>query len=209
MANGKIVLLGAAAALLLMGGAASAATGVGSSCFDAGMTDASKEELRQLLSGDRPPWELDDAADAMGAYPNAQRCLRARAADLRQQWELRDRNRGYSDYVLRYGDNPALLAAHYTGNGQRWKDVPPMNAGMSTTPSGPSKWYGTIRLPLSWAIWSKRPATPASGGGGAEPGGGGGYTLEVVDEGDWDPDELGHVSAHYSDPLGDRTEFNG
>ena len=77
--------------------------------------------------------------------------------------------RGHSLFTIRSGDIPSKLAQYYTGDSQRFRDIPPLNTamGMKVVHKGSGTylepWRGTIKLPLSWAAWSK-PLPPVSSG---------------------------------------------
>jgi hypothetical protein len=137
--------------------------------LDAHMPASVKAEVTRMLSDpDVDPWALDDAADALGAYPIAAERLHARATELRTVQKLQDTKKGGSEWVIRQGDIPYKMAEYYTGSSNKWRDIPKVNPGMSIQKiNGVTQlvpWYGTILLPLSWKVWSKRPPPTLPGG---------------------------------------------
>ena len=73
---------------------------------------------------------------------------------------------GGATYIISTTDGigpkgPSFLAAHYTGNGSRWRDLIPMNPSKKLNPQGTNfaHWYAgeTIHIPQSWLTASPAP----------------------------------------------------
>ncbi len=121
-----------------------------------------------LLDTNISPEALEQAANSLGnRYPMAAAALRQRAAALRDQQRLEAMRRGGTPFTVRAGDIPHRLALHYTGDGNRWRELPAANAhiGMRTvTRKGVTQlepWRGEILLPVSWEAW-KKPLPPVA-----------------------------------------------
>lgn len=117
------------------------------------------------------PEALEEAADLLesqGRKSDAQK-LRARAAELRAEQQAADMARGSSLFTIRSGDLPYKLAQYYTGDSQKFREIPPLNqdVGMRVVHKNGGTflepWRGTIKLPLSWKVWSK-PLPPTASG---------------------------------------------
>lgn len=143
----------------------------GAEPWAAGMPPELASEVRQAL-GDSTmePQALEQMADALDTkYPAAAAALRARALELRTQRQLGDAARGGSEFTIRGGDTGSYLAKYYTGNGNRWREIPGVNPGMRTvTVAGVTQlvpWQvgDKILLPLDWKIWEK-PLPPTQTG---------------------------------------------
>ena len=90
-----------------------------------------------------------------------------------------------ASFVIREGHIPWKVAQHYTGDANRWKELPSVNPGMVTkTVNGVTQlvpWYGglTVYLPASWdasrgeppALGSPPPKTTGATGTGQGTGG--------------------------------------
>lgn len=132
-------------------------------------TDPVVAQMPAILAGTSPE-ALEEAADALdrqGYHAEAEQC-RARAKQLRAGQGAADMARGHSLFTIRSGDIPSNMAKYYTGDAQRFRDIPPLNPGMQVVHRGNGTflepWRGTVKLPLSWAIWTKPLPLQASGG---------------------------------------------
>lgn len=138
--------------------------------WDANIPPDVRREVEGMLADEQmQPDALDQAARAMDqSYPKAAAKLRARAAELRTKRELEAARRGGSPHTIRAGDTGSYLAKYYTGDGNRWRELPSANPGMRiVTKNGVSQlepWSGEILLPLGWRAWTK-PEPPLQSGG--------------------------------------------
>ncbi len=132
--------------------------------------DAMSAAVAAMLSNpNASPEALEEAADALDAQGRTAEAtaLRARAAQLREAQMAKDVARGHSLFTIRSGDLPYKLAEYYTGDSQRFRDLPPLNPPMAVvhkaTGTYLEPWRGTIKVPLSWKIWSKPLPNPVTG----------------------------------------------
>lgn len=128
--------------------------------LDPSMPESVKRQVRALLEAtDQSPEALELAArDLEPKYPMAAAKLRARASELRENVRLEHIKRGSSPFTVREGDLPGLVAAHYTGDQSRWREM--TKAGKKVSQKN---WYGTVDLPLAWEAWTKGLPARASG----------------------------------------------
>lgn len=137
-----------------------------------GMPPELAAQVRQALADpNMEPEALDQMANTLDEkYPAAAAALRARALELRTQRQLQDSARGGSDFTIRAGDTGSYIAKYYTGNANRWRELPAVNPGMRVV-KGPKFEYlvpwkvgETILLPTDWKAWTK-PLPPTQSGG--------------------------------------------
>jgi hypothetical protein len=135
-------------------------------------TDAISATVAAMLANpNASPDALEEAADALDAQGRSAEAaaLRARAAQLRDAQMGKDVARGHSLFTIRSGDLPYKLADYYTGDEQRFRDLPPLNQDVKmavvhkATGTYLEPWRGTIKVPLSWKLWSKPLPRPVSG----------------------------------------------
>jgi len=137
--------------------------------LDPDLPPATRSQITAMLGDDDiAPESLEQAAATFeDRYPLAAQALRARAAELRDRQQLDAIRRGGSPFTVREGDIPSRLAQHYTGDGDRWREIPAANPGMKiVTANGSTQlepWRGQILLPLSWEAWRK-PLPPVVSG---------------------------------------------
>jgi hypothetical protein len=134
--------------------------------LDADLPPSVRAMIQPMLDDpDIDPWALDDAAAIMTkkGYPKTAAALRQRAKQRRTEWATEDSARGYSEHLIRSGDLAYNMALHYTEDGSRWLEIPKLDPRISTKNGQPHPWHGKVRIPLSWAIWDKRPPPVAHG----------------------------------------------
>lgn len=140
--------------------------------FDAGMPADVVAMVNAALSD---PNLSPEALDAMAAeldkdgFPIAAKALRDRAAAIRLKQQAQDQNAGGTPFTIRAtsqgnaADLPFNVAKFYTGDGNRWREIPPVNSqlGMVIKDSQfgpiPDPWKAglTVLLPLSWEARGK------------------------------------------------------
>lgn len=139
--------------------------------LDGHLPAALRREIESMLADDSiAPAALEQAADRFASkYPVAAKRLRERADELRELQRLEAVRRGGSPFTVRMGDIPSRLALHYTGDGNRWRELPAVNQHRNmriVTRSGVTNlepWQGEVLLPLSWEAWRKSVPPVASG----------------------------------------------
>jgi hypothetical protein len=149
----------------------------GAAQLDPNMPAEVRAQVEKMLADpEADPFALEEAAAALGPrFPLAAAALRARAAELKDRERLACIQRGSSDFLVRFGDLPSRMAQYYTGDGSRFREIPPLNPGMQTV-TKPSPITGqmttflqpfnpgqTVKLPCSWKTWEK-PLPPVATG---------------------------------------------
>ncbi|HEU5316791.1 MAG TPA: hypothetical protein VFX49_11820 [Chloroflexota bacterium] len=153
--------------------------------FDPGMPPELVKEVNAALSDpNADPKALEAMADQLeqNGFPIAAKALRARAAAIRLKRQLQDQRAGGVPFKIRptasngsiAGDLPFATARHYTGDGNRWREIAPINTAVKMH-DGSSRamvvkngnldpWQVglTILLPLSWGVREK-PLPPLLG----------------------------------------------
>ena len=140
--------------------------------FDAGMPSDVVEMINAALSD---PNLSPEACEAMAGelekagYPSGARALRDRAKAIRLKRRLDDEKAGGTPFTIRAtkqgnaADLPWNTAKHYTGDGNRWREIVPVNSQLGMivkdTKVGafPDPWRAglTILLPLAWEARGK------------------------------------------------------
>jgi hypothetical protein len=131
------------------------------------------------------PEELRQAANLleMNGFPLAAGCLRARAKEVEIALGLKPSVSGPFRHTIRAGDVPYKLAAFFTGDANRWRELGDANPGtlgeLVTTPSPTSgamttNWTGwrvgkSIIIPASWKPYQKMGAPAPVAQGSAAP----------------------------------------
>lgn len=140
------------------------------------LTQEAEAQFKKMMTDPTvDPWSLDEAADNLQSnFPQRAAMLRKRAAELRAAQQIRDSQRGGSEFTIRGGDTASRLALHYTDVAHRWKEIPQVNPGMviktvdiagtKTTVLHPWIVGTKVLLPLSWQVWAKKPPAVATGG---------------------------------------------
>jgi hypothetical protein len=149
----------------------------GGAQLDPNMPPEVRAQVEKMLADpEADPFALEEAAAALAPrFPLAAAALRARAAELKDRERLACIQRGSSDFLVRFGDLPSRMAQYYTGDGSRFREIPPLNPGMQTV-TKPSPITGqpttflqpfnpgqTVKLPCSWKTWEK-PLPPVATG---------------------------------------------
>jgi hypothetical protein len=139
--------------------------------FDPNMPAVLVQEVNASLSDpNADPDGLDLQADALekAGFPIAAKALRDRAATIRVQRQMKNVKAGGTPFHIRGSgpgggglavDLPFHTAEHYTGDGNRWREIASVNTklGMVVTPKGLDPWHSNldILLPLAWDCDSK------------------------------------------------------
>lgn len=140
--------------------------------LDGNLSPALAAEIERMLADSSvAPEAIEQAADRFASkYPVAARRLRERAEELRELQRLEAVRRGGTPFTVRMGDIPTRLATYYTGDGNRWRELPAANTHRNmriVTKGGVTQldpWQGEVLLPLSWEAWRK-PIPPVASGG--------------------------------------------
>ena len=131
-----------------------------------GLDDSMPPELRRdvlefLSDSDVTPESLETLAKSLEKkYPVAAKTIRAKAALIRERFELQDAQRGGVPFKIRSGDLPYRLASWYTGtptgdfdgDPNRWRELLPINPSLKASQAGVSGWDvgKEILLPINW-----------------------------------------------------------
>lgn len=141
-----------------------------SSPFDPGMPADVVEMVNAALSDPNiSPEALEKMANELEkeGFPIAAKALRDRAKALRLKRKLDDEKAGGTPFTIRAtaqgnaADLPFNVAKFFTGDGNRWREIVPVNSGMIIKDSQwgpiPDPWKAglTVLLPLSWEARGK------------------------------------------------------
>lgn len=140
--------------------------------FDAGMPADVVEMVNAALSDpNMQPEALDKMGDELAkeGFPIAAKALHDRAAAIRLKRQMADDQAGGTPFTIRAtsqgnaADLPFNVARFFTGDGNRWREIPPVNSALGMivkdSPFGPipDPWHAglTVLLPLSWEARGK------------------------------------------------------
>lgn len=142
--------------------------------FDLGLpSDIVKEVNAALSDPNADPDGLDKMSQELAAagFPVAAKALADRASAIRLKSRIADAKIG-TPYKIRAtsgglaADLPSFLAKYYTGDGNRWREIAPVNGkiGMIVKNGNLDPWKAglNILLPLSWNVDTK-PIPPPLG----------------------------------------------